>query len=59
DQFERIRDGDRFWFENTKNGLFTPSELEDIWNTKYADVLLVTTNAEPQDIQRDVFYLKD
>ncbi|GCB63064.1 hypothetical protein scyTo_0011564, partial [Scyliorhinus torazame] len=59
DQFERIRDGDRFWFENTKNGLFTPSEIEDIWNTKYADVLLVTTNAEPQDIQRDVFYLKD
>ncbi|XP_038639988.1 dual oxidase 2-like [Scyliorhinus canicula] len=59
DQFERLRDGDRFWFENTKNGLFTPSELEDIWNTKYADVLLVTTNAEPQHIQRDVFYLKD
>ncbi|XP_041034593.1 dual oxidase 1-like isoform X1 [Carcharodon carcharias] len=59
DQFERIRDGDRFWFENTKNGLFAPTELEAIWNTKYADVLLATTSAGPQDIQRHVFFWED
>ncbi|XP_067871236.1 dual oxidase 2-like [Heterodontus francisci] len=59
DQFERIRDGDRFWFENTKNGLFTAKELEAIWDTTYVDVLLATTSAEPQDIQRNVFFWKD
>uniref|UniRef100_UPI00398F1C9E dual oxidase 2-like isoform X2 n=1 Tax=Pristiophorus japonicus TaxID=55135 RepID=UPI00398F1C9E len=59
DQFERLRDGDRFWFENTKNRMFTVRELEIIRNTKYADVLLATTTAEPGDIQRDVFYWMD
>ncbi|XP_078056229.1 dual oxidase 1-like [Mustelus asterias] len=59
DQFERLRDGDRFWFENTKNGLFTPRELEAIWNTTYVDVLLLTTSTGPQDIQPHVFFWKD
>jgi peroxidase len=38
DQFTRVRDGDRFWFENP--GLFTPAELEEIHTTTFADVLL-------------------
>ncbi|XP_048472995.1 dual oxidase 1-like [Rhincodon typus] len=59
EQFERIRDGDRFWFENTKNGMFTASEIQDIKNIKYANVLLATTVAVPQDIQSDVFFWKD
>ncbi|XP_069758774.1 dual oxidase 2-like isoform X2 [Narcine bancroftii] len=57
-QFEHIRDGDRFWFENTKNGIFTEAELRSIWNTTFKDVLLATI-AEPGNIQKDVFYLKD
>ncbi|XP_051898554.1 dual oxidase 2-like [Pristis pectinata] len=58
-QFEHLRDGDRFWFENTKNGIFTEAQLRTIWNTTFRDVLLATTIAEPGDIQKDVFYLKD
>uniref|UniRef100_A0A8C3BFB8 NAD(P)H oxidase (H2O2-forming) n=1 Tax=Cairina moschata TaxID=8855 RepID=A0A8C3BFB8_CAIMO len=39
DQFVRLRDGDRFWFENTKNGLFTEAEAREIRNTTFRDVL--------------------
>uniref|UniRef100_A0A4W3IEX4 NAD(P)H oxidase (H2O2-forming) n=1 Tax=Callorhinchus milii TaxID=7868 RepID=A0A4W3IEX4_CALMI len=59
DQFERLRDGDRFWFENHKNGLFTASDLQTIRNTSYYDVLLATTSAETGDIQRNVFLWKN
>lgn len=58
-QFEHLRDGDRFWFENTKNGLFTQAELSIIWATTFGDVLLATTTAEPGDIQNEVFYLRE
>jgi hypothetical protein len=36
DQFERLRDGDRFWYEN---GQFTPRELEQIRHTSLADII--------------------
>uniref|UniRef100_H2Z321 NAD(P)H oxidase (H2O2-forming) n=1 Tax=Ciona savignyi TaxID=51511 RepID=H2Z321_CIOSA len=57
DQFLRIRDGDRFWFENTKNGLLTPSELEFVRNTTIRDVILRTNpNLDPNfDIQQNPF----
>lgn len=29
DQFSRIRDGDRFWFENQANGYVAPTILDD------------------------------
>ena len=29
-QFERLRDADRFWFENKENGLFTSEEVKII-----------------------------
>ena len=38
DQFTRVRDGDRFWFEAP--GQFTDAELEDIHTTTLADILL-------------------
>ncbi|KAG9331932.1 hypothetical protein JZ751_016569 [Albula glossodonta] len=47
DQFQRIRDGDRYWFENNKNG------------TTFHDVLLAVTAAEPGDIQDNIFIWKD
>ena len=28
-QFERLRDADRFWFENKENGLFTAEEVKN------------------------------
>ncbi|KAI8789215.1 G-protein coupled receptor 126, partial [Biomphalaria glabrata] len=45
DQFLRIRHGDRFWFENPLNGLFTKEEIEEIRNTTFFDVLRSVTAA--------------
>uniref|UniRef100_A0A674EPN0 NAD(P)H oxidase (H2O2-forming) n=1 Tax=Salmo trutta TaxID=8032 RepID=A0A674EPN0_SALTR len=59
DQFNRIRNGDRFWFENTQNGLFTAEELQAIRNTTFHDVITAVTSAEAEDIQRRVFFWKD
>ncbi|XP_071007469.1 dual oxidase 2-like [Oncorhynchus clarkii lewisi] len=59
DQFNRIRNGDRFWFENTQNGLFTAEELQALRNTTFHDVIAAVTSAEPEDIQRKVFFWKD
>ncbi|KAK1789841.1 hypothetical protein P4O66_015720, partial [Electrophorus voltai] len=56
DQFERIRNADRFWFENKLNGLFTVEEIQDIRNTTYHDILLTVTSAESGDIQENVFF---
>ncbi|KAK5619460.1 hypothetical protein CRENBAI_013845 [Crenichthys baileyi] len=55
DQFERIRNGDRFWFENRQNGLFTDEEIQTIRNVTYRDVLIAVTCAEPTDLQSNVF----
>ena len=44
DQFTRVRDGDRFWFENP--GQFTQAELEEIHTTTLADLLLRFTTLE-------------
>ncbi|NXW90244.1 DUOX2 oxidase, partial [Alopecoenas beccarii] len=55
DQFLRLRDGDRFWFENTKNGLFTVEEAQEIRNTTFRDVLIAVTSASPADLQPHVF----
>ncbi|NXV17470.1 DUOX2 oxidase, partial [Cepphus grylle] len=55
DQFVRLRDGDRFWFENTKNGLFTVEEIGKIRNTTFRDVLAAVTYANSTDLQPHVF----
>uniref|UniRef100_A0A8C5P907 NAD(P)H oxidase (H2O2-forming) n=1 Tax=Leptobrachium leishanense TaxID=445787 RepID=A0A8C5P907_9ANUR len=55
DHFQRLRDGDRFWFENTKNGLFTPEEIAKVNNISFYDVILAVTSVEAGDIQKDVF----
>ncbi|KAI1904336.1 hypothetical protein AGOR_G00004610 [Albula goreensis] len=59
DQFQRIRNGDRFWFENKQNGLFSAEEIEGIRNTTFHDVLLAVTSAELGDIQSNVFFWED
>ncbi|XP_071352391.1 dual oxidase 1 isoform X2 [Trachinotus anak] len=59
DQFERIRNGDRFWFENKLNGLFTDEEIQTIRNMTFFDVLIAVTSAEATDIQNNVFFWKD
>ncbi|XP_029431202.1 dual oxidase 1-like isoform X2 [Rhinatrema bivittatum] len=55
DQFDRLRNADRFWFENLKSGLFIKEEIEQIQNTTYHDVLVAVMNIDPGDIQQDVF----
>ncbi|KAA8493733.1 Dual oxidase [Porphyridium purpureum] len=45
DQFLRIRDGDRFWFENDKaeapiKKIMTPAQIDEIWNTTIRDVMV-------------------
>ncbi|XP_047396007.1 dual oxidase 2 isoform X1 [Sciurus carolinensis] len=54
-QFVRLRDGDRYWFENTRNGLFSKEEIEDIRNTTLRDVLVAVTNVDPSVLQPNVF----
>ncbi|NWT05500.1 DUOX2 oxidase, partial [Mionectes macconnelli] len=55
EQFVRLRDSDRFWFENTKNGLFTDKEIKEIRNTTFHNVLAAVTYANATDIQTHVF----
>uniref|UniRef100_A0A3B4Z7W2 NAD(P)H oxidase (H2O2-forming) n=1 Tax=Stegastes partitus TaxID=144197 RepID=A0A3B4Z7W2_9TELE len=59
DQFERIRNGDRFWFENKQNGLFTDEEIQTILNITYHDILIAVTSAEAADVQDKVFFWVD
>ncbi|XP_048188150.1 dual oxidase 2 [Perognathus longimembris pacificus] len=55
DQFVRLRDGDRYWFENTRNGLFSKEEIAEIRNTTLRDVLVAVTDADPSSLQPNVF----
>ncbi|KAG7154097.1 Dual oxidase 2-like [Homarus americanus] len=56
DQFERIRDADRFWFENTNNNLFTEEERRRLRQVNIIDVVLSVTDLLPDvDIQSDPF----
>lgn len=55
DQFERIRNGDRFWFENTANGLFTPEEILRIKSVNMYDIITLVTKITKDDIQKKVF----
>lgn len=58
-QFERIRDADRFWFENTQNGIFSEDEIEEIKKITFWDILVNTTDIDPSYIQRNVFVWSD
>uniref|UniRef100_F6YJA3 NAD(P)H oxidase (H2O2-forming) n=1 Tax=Monodelphis domestica TaxID=13616 RepID=F6YJA3_MONDO len=59
DQFMRLRDGDRYWFENTKNGLFSKEEVAKIRKTSFRDVLADVTNVGLSALQPEVFVWKD
>jgi hypothetical protein len=49
DQFERVRDGDRFWYENQ----FTGEQLDDLRALRLCDV--IQRNTQIDNIQSDVF----
>ncbi|KAG1674994.1 Dual oxidase 2 [Nymphon striatum] len=56
-QFLRIRNADRFWFENLQNKLFSPDEIEKIKKLEFADILSAVSGLNSSDIQRNVFTL--
>ena len=49
DQFERLRDGDRFWFERT----MTAEEIAEIKSLKLSDI--VKLNSQITNIKSDIF----
>lgn len=55
EQFERLRDADRFWFENTESGIFTKAEIEEIREITLFDIISNSTLIPEDSIQRDVF----
>ncbi|XP_024941006.1 dual oxidase isoform X3 [Cephus cinctus] len=55
DQFLRLRDSDRFWFENEGNGIFTKNEIEEIRKVSLWDIITNTTNIPSYTIQKHVF----
>ena len=58
EQFMRLRDSDRFWFENVHNGIFTKEEIAEIRKIKLWDIIINATNVPVEGIQRDVFLFK-
>ncbi len=50
DQFERIRDGDRLWYQN----VFSGRQLAQIENTSLSDV--IERNTEITDLRENVFF---
>lgn len=53
DQFERHRDGDRFWYEIDPE--FTPDQIARIRRTKLSDV--IRRNTQIRDMQPNVFFV--
>ena len=54
DQFERLRDGDRFWYEN----IFWGKELKKIKKTTLAKVIRRNTNVG-RELQKNVFIVNN
>ena len=50
--FSRLRNGDRFWYENPDNDVFTPEQLAQIRQTSFARVLCDNGGLQPS-----VFFL--
>ncbi|CAM9805742.1 unnamed protein product [Lampetra fluviatilis] len=59
DQFERIRDGDRFWFENTNNGMFTDTDVETVRGTRFSSVLRAAMMIDENSVQEEVFFWRN
>lgn len=52
DQFTRLRDGDRFWYQ----GVYSGEELEEIESTTLKDIIVRNTKIRSSQIQENVFY---
>lgn len=58
EQFLRIRNADRFWFENKHNGIFSDEEIEEIRKIKLWDIIVNATNIPPDAVQKDLFLFR-
>eukprot|EP00058_Branchiostoma_floridae_P016106 XP_002601594.1 hypothetical protein BRAFLDRAFT_85837 [Branchiostoma floridae] len=58
-QFLRLRDADRFWFENTQTSGFTEDELNTIRGINFKDILSHVTDVPSAQLQDDVFVWKN
>lgn len=58
EQFERLRDSDRFWFENLESGVFSAAEIEQIKRIRLYDVIVNSTLIPDDSIQRNVFQFR-
>ena len=59
DQFSRIRDADRFWFENEDNGVFSAEEIKELRGITLWDVIVNSTDIGLNEIQKNVFRFVD
>ncbi|XP_076380631.1 dual oxidase 1 isoform X2 [Megalopta genalis] len=55
DQFQRIRAGDRFWYRNKNNNLFTIDEIERLECLSFYDILISVTAMDHDDIPQNPF----
>lgn len=58
DQFRRLRDGDRFWFENDRYLLDNPGLLDEIRHTTLARIIRCNTPIDGE-IQDNAFIVRD
>lgn len=56
DQFIRLRDGDRFWFENVDGNVFTRKEIDEIRSTTLADIIVASTRIDRSSLGVNVFF---
>ena len=56
EQFLRLRDSDRFWFENQENGLFNDEEIKALRKLTLSEIIISVTDINLGDIQQNVFF---
>ncbi|KAK3106022.1 hypothetical protein FSP39_011167 [Pinctada imbricata] len=59
DQFYRLRNGDRFWFENLENRMLSEEEIKEIRSIRLSDVIKQTGSLEADEVQTDVFRIPE
>lgn len=59
EQFQRLRDSDRFWFENRELEIFSDEEIDYFRNIKLVDVIRETTMIDEGEMQDNLFFWLD
>ncbi len=55
DQFTRLRDGDRFYFENPD--VYSQEFIDNIWSTSFADIIRRNTAIHGNEVNDHAFYI--